>query len=76
LYPLVTEAFDEKVSVGPPYFNPMSALFVIPMLVVLTAGPLLRWRRDRLGRISPLLIVPGVLALAGLGVALWVAPGR
>ncbi|HEY6870570.1 MAG TPA: heme lyase CcmF/NrfE family subunit, partial [Novosphingobium sp.] len=76
LYPLVTEAFDEKVSVGPPYFNPMSALFVVPMLVVLAVGPLLRWRRDRLARVSRLVLVPGGLALAGLATAAMVAPGR
>jgi cytochrome c-type biogenesis protein CcmF len=37
LYPLVTEAFGVRVSVGPPYFNPVSAVFLFPMLVVLLA---------------------------------------
>ena len=76
LYPLVTEAFDEKVSVGPPYFNPMTAVFVVPMLLVLAVGPLLRWRRDRLARVSRMLILPGVIALASLGAALVLAPGK
>jgi cytochrome c-type biogenesis protein CcmF len=62
LYPLVTEAFGSKVSVGPPYFNPVGALFAVPMLVVLAVGPLLRWRRDGLSRIARLLILPAVLA--------------
>ncbi|MEO6387033.1 MAG: cytochrome c biogenesis protein CcsA, partial [Croceibacterium sp.] len=44
LYPLLTEAFGVRVSVGPPYFNPMSAVFLLPMLAVLVAGPLMRWR--------------------------------
>jgi cytochrome c-type biogenesis protein CcmF len=76
LYPLVTEAFDEKVSVGPPYFNPMSAIFVVPMLLVLAVGPLLRWRRDSFRRVRLMLVVPGVLALACLGAALVMAPGK
>ena len=76
LYPLVTESFDEKVSVGPPYFNPMSAFFVVPMLVVLAVGPLLRWRRDRLARVSPLLLVPGALLAVGLVAAAVIAPGQ
>ena len=76
LYPLVTEAFDEKVSVGPPYFNPMTAFFVLPMLVVLAVGPLLRWRRDNLARVRGMLLVPGLLALAGLGAAAVLVPGK
>ena len=31
-----TEAFGVKVSVGPPYFNPMSALFVVLAMPVFT----------------------------------------
>ena len=30
LYPLLAETLGAKVSVGPPYFNPMSAVFVLP----------------------------------------------
>ena len=48
LYPLVTEAYGVKVSVGAPYFNPASAMFAFPMFVVMSVGPLLRWRQDRL----------------------------
>ncbi|KLE35313.1 heme lyase CcmF/NrfE family subunit [Aurantiacibacter luteus] len=51
LYPLLTEAFDIRVSVGPPYFNPVSAIFLVPMLLVLMVGPLLRWREDGFARI-------------------------
>jgi cytochrome c-type biogenesis protein CcmF len=70
LYPLLTEAFDVRVSVGPPYFNPVGAIFVFPMLAVMAVGPLLRWRRDRIGRVkSPLLLVAGV-TLAALALAL------
>jgi cytochrome c-type biogenesis protein CcmF len=67
LYPLVAEALGAKVSVGPPYFNPMGALFFLPMLVVLAVGPLLRWRRDRLDRFSKRLLIPaGVVAVAAI----------
>ncbi|MCB2088044.1 MAG: cytochrome c biogenesis protein CcsA, partial [Sphingomonadaceae bacterium] len=62
LYPLLTEAFDVRVSVGPPYFNPVGAVFFFPMLLVLLVGPLLRWRRDKVQRIKlPLVIVGAVL---------------
>jgi len=71
LYPLLTEAMGEKVSVGPPYFTPVSAMFAVPMFVVMAVGPLLRWRRDGLSRIAPLLALPlGLLVLAGLALVL------
>ena len=72
LYPLLTEAFDTKVSVGPPYFNPMSALFVVPMLVVLAIGPLLRWRQDSFARVRMQLAVPALIVAASvIGLAIW-----
>jgi len=63
LYPLLTEAFGVRVSVGPPYFNPVGAIFFLPMLVVLAVGPLLRWRRDSFSRVRG-----SVLVIAGVGV--------
>ena len=69
LYPLLAEAFGAKVSVGPPYFNPMAALFVLPMLLVMAVGPLLRWRRDSFARVRAPLAIPALVVLAAL---LWV----
>ena len=66
LYPLVTEAFDTRVSVGPPYFNPVSAVFFVPMALVMMAGPLLRWRQDNVGRLDR----PLILAALGMAAAL------
>ncbi|MBD3729446.1 MAG: heme lyase CcmF/NrfE family subunit [Sphingomonadales bacterium] len=74
LYPLLTEAFDVRVSVGPPYFNPVSAIFFFPMVAVLLVGPLLRWRRDSLARIRPSLVIVGLLLLVGIMVALLLSP--
>ena len=69
LYPLLTEAFGTKVSVGPPYFTPVSAMFALPMLLVLLVGPLLRWRRDKFARVSAVLALPVVVMLASGGAA-------
>jgi cytochrome c-type biogenesis protein CcmF len=52
LYPLLTEAFDVRVSVGPPYFNPASSIFAVPMLLVMAVGPLLRWKQDKPARLQ------------------------
>jgi cytochrome c-type biogenesis protein CcmF len=47
----------------------MTAVFVLPMLVVLAVGPLLRWRRDRFARIRPVLVLPALVALGGVVLA-------
>jgi cytochrome c-type biogenesis protein CcmF len=62
------------VSVGPPYFNPVSAVFVFPMLLVMAVGPLLRWRRDSFARVRAPVIAA---ATAGVGVllAMWLVAG-
>ena len=76
LYPLLTEAFGVRVSVGPPYFNPVSAVFVLPMLLVLLIGPLLRWRRDSFARVQApvvLAVSVGLTVLVGLAVIAGVA---
>jgi len=66
LYPLLTEAFGVRVSVGPPYFNPVGAIFFLPMLLVLAVGPMLRWRRDSFERIQAPVVAIAVVALAVL----------
>lgn len=66
LYPLLTEAFDVRVSVGPPYFNPVSAIFLFPMLAAMAVGPLLRWRRDRWARVSRELALTAALVVAAV----------
>ena len=71
LYPLLAEAMGAQVSVGPPYFNPMSAVFTVPMLVVMAIGPLLRWRRDSLSRVRWSVLVPlALMLIAGIALAM------
>jgi cytochrome c-type biogenesis protein CcmF len=74
LYPLLTEAFGVRVSVGPPYFNPVTAIFFVPMLLVLSVGPLLRWRRDRFERVQGPVVAAAVAGLAAL-LAAWLVAG-
>ena len=70
LYPLLTEAFDVRVSVGPPYFNPVGAIFTIPMLIVMAIGPLLRWRNDDMARIRLPMVIIGAIMLATLALVI------
>ena len=71
LYPLLTEAFDVRVSVGPPYFNPVGAIFTVPMLLVMAVGPILRWRGDNWERVRlPVAIVTALIVTAAVLVSL------
>jgi cytochrome c-type biogenesis protein CcmF len=75
LYPLATEAMGSKVSVGPPYFNLVNGPIALLLVVVMAAGPLLRWRRDRLAALGRRLALPVLIAALGLlAIVLW-APG-
>jgi len=75
LYPLATEAMGVKVSVGPPYFNAVAGPIALALVVAMAAGPVLRWRRDRLAQAARRLAIPlGVTAVALLLVLL-LAPG-
>jgi cytochrome c-type biogenesis protein CcmF len=46
LYPLFLDALDMgKISVGPPYFETVFVPLMAPMLLLLAAGPFLRWKQ-------------------------------
>jgi cytochrome c-type biogenesis protein CcmF len=49
LYPLIIDAFTQgqnKISVGPPYFNSVFVPLMVPLVVVMGLGMLLRWKQD------------------------------
>ncbi len=74
LYPLMTEAFGHKVSVGPPYFNRISGPLALALMLAMVAGPLMRWRRESAGLVGGRMLWPAILMLgiaAMLAVAGW-----
>jgi cytochrome c-type biogenesis protein CcmF len=75
LSPIVAEAFGAKISVGPPYYNPWTGVFALPLFSFMVLGPLLRWRRDDGAKLKRWL--PVLLAVPAVGIALlaWLAPG-
>ncbi len=65
LYPLILEGLTgAKISVGAPYFNATAGPLALALMVLMAAGPLLRWRSDQ-----PRLVLDR-MALALLGGAL------
>jgi cytochrome c-type biogenesis protein CcmF len=73
LYPLFLElATEEKVSVGPPFFDKTFVPLAIPLLLVMGLGPFLPWKRADLGAVLPRLALAGLgLLAAALATALW-----
>ncbi|MGD9810531.1 MAG: heme lyase CcmF/NrfE family subunit, partial [Sphingobium sp.] len=76
LYPLMTEAFGHKVSVGPPYFNRIAGPLALILMLAMMAGPLTRWRHDRAGVVVGRLIWPFILMIAVACVLAVLAWGR
>jgi cytochrome c-type biogenesis protein CcmF len=76
LYPLAIEAATgEKLSVGPPYFNSTAGPIALALVIVMAAGPLLRWRRDRVRELGRRLAVPIVVTAFTLAALFLLVPG-
>jgi cytochrome c-type biogenesis protein CcmF len=82
LYPLALEAVtDDKISVGPPFFNATFGPLMVPLLIALPFGPFLAWKRgDILGASQRLAVAAGITAIAIIaayaltGSGPWLAP--
>jgi cytochrome c-type biogenesis protein CcmF len=70
LYPIAAEALGDKISVGPPYFNKATVPIAVLLMLALLVGPLLRWRRDDLGRLKHWLIGAAAILLLSC-LAIW-----
>jgi len=75
LYPLVTEALGVKVSVGAPYFNLVAGPLALLLVVAMAAGPLMRWRRDRLKAVAGRVALPILITALTLLALVLLAPG-
>lgn len=64
-YPLAVDALsDNKLTVGPPYFNLTFGPIMIALILFMAVGPLLKWRTDNLKRhVRPLLIIGAAAAI-------------
>ena len=73
LYPLLLDALDAgKISVGPPYFGLLFAIFLVPLVALLPLGFQVRWQKDDLGRALREFWLPAAFALtAAVATAVW-----
>jgi cytochrome c-type biogenesis protein CcmF len=48
-YPLIVDMIgDDKISVGPPYYNRTFVPIMVPLLLLMVVGPMLKWKRDNI----------------------------
>ncbi|MEC9340474.1 MAG: heme lyase CcmF/NrfE family subunit, partial [Pseudomonadota bacterium] len=91
-YPLAIDLVSrDKISVGPPYYNLTFVPIILPLLALMVAGPLLRWRTDTAGRVvhrtrwvalgllagslGIWLFATTLLTAVGFGLAVWIVVG-
>jgi cytochrome c-type biogenesis protein CcmF len=75
IYPIIHDAMGlGSLSVGRPYFDLMFTILMLPLVLLLSFGPILRWKQDRLKpvflRLYKTLLIALVLALAFVLLAL------
>jgi cytochrome c-type biogenesis protein CcmF len=71
LYPLALEALtNEKISVGPPFFNSTFGPLFVPLLLIMPFGPLLGWKRGDLLAAAQRLFAAAALAAVAVAAAL------
>jgi len=71
MFPVLSEAvIDEKVTVGPPFFNSVNVPIAIVLLFLTGVGPLLAWRKASTDSLKRNFFEPALIAL-GAGVVLY-----
>jgi cytochrome c-type biogenesis protein CcmF len=64
LYPLLLDALGlGKISVGPPYFEAVFVPLMIPLLLLLPAAPLIRWKEADARQLLRQLVRPALMTL-------------
>jgi cytochrome c-type biogenesis protein CcmF len=70
-YPLVVEATsNDKITVGAPFYNLTFVPMMIPLLVVIAIGPMLKWKRDSIRDALARLNRPALIAALGFAAVL------
>lgn len=67
-YPVVVDALNgDKISVGPPFYTVTFVPLVLPLLLLVSVGPMLTWKSDRLPALWKRLRWPALASLALFG---------
>ncbi len=64
IYPIFLEVItNEKISVGPPFYNKLLIPFLIPFLIFMSVGPNIKWIKDHFASINKKLILLFIICL-------------
>jgi len=76
LYPLVLEAVNgTQITVGPPFFEYAATVLMSPLIVALGFGPLLAWKRGRIGKSAQILLPAAIISLVIFWSVVWSSTG-
>ncbi len=73
-FPILSELFtNNKITVGPPYYNQTVGPLLVPLIVLMGIAPLISWRAASAGAVGRMLLTPAVVA--SVAIALLVSLG-
>lgn len=76
-YPLIIDLIGkDKISVGPPYYSITFVPMIVPLLLAMAVGPMLKWKRSDLRRDLGGLRYPAIAAAIAVVVVLALTYGR
>jgi cytochrome c-type biogenesis protein CcmF len=76
-YPLIIDMItNDKISVGPPFYNMTFVPILTPLLLAIVVGPVLKWKRDDLRPALERLRRPAIAAVAVFVLVLVLTLGR
>ncbi len=76
LYPLALQALTgDKISVGPPFFNSTFGPLFIPLMLAMSFGPLMGWKRGDILGAAQRLLAAALLSALGIAAAFAIEHG-
>ena len=64
VYPIIIEHFSKTISIGPPYYDTLSAPFALVLLILIAVAPVLSYNPIKLDALGNKLLYPALAAAA------------
>ncbi len=64
IYPIFLEVINnQKISIGPPFYNKLMIPFLLPFLFIMAVGPNFKWIKDEINKLNILQLVLLIISL-------------